>query len=167
MEKGAVYIVTQDPRYIDLLMVSAASLRRAMPQLPITVFSQFPVHSSLFDQVITVQAGQNGFFDKAAFLRKSPYNQTLFLDADTVILGPVTALFSLMERFDCAATHEEYRNTDWSGQYPRRDIPECFPEFNTGVLMMQRSQRMDDALQEWETLYAAHLRAKPDEPIDD
>jgi hypothetical protein len=40
---GAIYIITQDSRYTGLLLGSAASLKRVMPDLPITVFSQFQV----------------------------------------------------------------------------------------------------------------------------
>ncbi len=50
MANGAVYIITQDQRYVNLLLTSAASLKRAMPELPITVFSQFPVKSPWLDR---------------------------------------------------------------------------------------------------------------------
>ena len=55
MSNGAIYIITQHQRYIDLLLTSATSLKHAMPDLPITVFSQFPVESPLFDDVIAVK----------------------------------------------------------------------------------------------------------------
>jgi hypothetical protein len=73
----------------------------------------------------------------------------------------------LLDRFDCAATHEEYLDTDWFHQYPRPDIPASFPEFNTGILLFKRSPQMDAVLKKWEELYANHLREKPDQPIND
>ena len=48
MKIGAIYIITQDSRYIELLLNSAASLKRVMPDLPVTVFSQFPIESLQF-----------------------------------------------------------------------------------------------------------------------
>jgi hypothetical protein len=167
MSQGAIYIITQDPRYVEMLLTSAASLRRAMPQLPITVFSQFPVESPLFEKVVRVEPTQDGFFDKTRLMRESPYDRTLFIDADIYVAEPIPELFSLLDHFDCAATHEEYVSTDWHQRYPRPDIPESFPEFNTGILMLKRSEKVDRLLTEWGDLYQAYLEAKPGEKIND
>ncbi|MGO8795561.1 MAG: hypothetical protein ACLQLC_12115 [Candidatus Sulfotelmatobacter sp.] len=167
MSTGALYIITQDPRYVDLLLTSAASLKKAMPGLQISVFSQFPVESDLFDRVFSVDPTKDGFYDKAKLIRDSPYDRTLFIDADTYVLEPVPELFSLLDHFDCAATHEEYLNTDWHHRYPRTDIPSSFPEFNTGILLLKRSQKLNHMLDEWGALYQQYLEEKPGQPIND
>jgi len=167
MSIGAIYIITQDPRYVDLLLSSAASLKRAMPDLPITVFSQFPVNGPYFDKIVSVTPTQDGFYDKSRLILQSPYDRTLFIDADTYVLEPVSELFTLLDHFDCAATHEEYVSTDWFNRYPRQDIPESFPEFNTGILLFKRSERMERALHDWNDLYQGYLKAKPDQPLND
>ncbi|MFY9558883.1 MAG: hypothetical protein WAQ52_01495 [Terriglobales bacterium] len=167
MSQGAIYIITQDSRYLGLLLTSAASLKRAMPELPITVFSQFPVESPFFERVVRVEPTQDGFYDKTQFMRESPYDRTLFIDADTYVVEPISELFTLLDRFDCAATHEEYLNTDWFQRYPRPDVPESFPEFNTGILMLKRAQKVDRLLQQWGDLYRAYLEEKPGEKIND
>src|SRR5882672_1838286 len=167
MSQGAIYIITQDPRYVGLLLASAASLKRVMPELPITVFSQFPVESPLFETIVRVERTQDGFFDKTRLMRESPYDRTLFIDADIHVAEPFSELFTLLDRFDCAATHEEYVSTDWSQRYPRPDIPESFPEFNTGILMLKRSEKVDRLLAEWGDLYRAFLEAKPGQQIND
>ena len=167
MPDGAVYIITQDPRYLGLLLTSAASLKRAMPELPVTVFSQFPVDSPLFERVHVVNPGHDGFYDKARLIQSSPYGRTMLIDADTHVLSPVTELFALLNRFDCAATHEEYMSTDWHNRYPRSDIPSSFPEFNTGVLMLKSSDRVNRMLQHWGDLYRQFLETKPGEAIND
>ena len=122
MKIGAIYIITQDSRYRELLLNSAASLKRAMPDLPITVFSQFPLESANFERVIRVEGSQDGFYDKTLFFQQTPYERTLFIDADTYIVEPVPELFTMLDQFDFAATHEEYLNTDWWNRYPRPDI---------------------------------------------
>jgi hypothetical protein len=167
MTNGAVYIITHDPRYVGLLLTSAESLKRAMPDLPIAVFSQFPVESSLFERIEIVEPSTDGFYDKARLIRNSPYDRTLLIDADTYVLQPVPELFSLLDHFDCAATHEEYVNTDWHGRYPRPDIPASFPEFNTGVLLLKRSNRVSTMLEQWGMLYEQFLRDRPGEAIND
>jgi hypothetical protein len=167
MSQGAVYIITQDRRYVDLLLTSAASLKRAMPGLPITVFSQFPIESEYFERVISVKPTQEGFYDKATLIRQMPYERTLFIDADTYVVEPVPELFSVLEQFDCAATQEEHVNTDWFNRYPRADIPASFPEFNTGIVALKRSEKLDGFLRSWGELYQSYLQEKPGQPVND
>lgn len=167
MSDGAIYIITKDERYVKLLEASAASLKRVMPDLPITVFSQFSLSSAHFDKIIPVSTEGDGFYDKARLMLDSPYDRTLFLDADIYVAEPVTELFALLDRFDFAATHEEYLNTDWFNDYPRPDVPMSFPEFNTGVLAFKRSSNMHQVLQEWSRLYNEFLKNDPNSAIND
>jgi hypothetical protein len=167
MTTGAIYIITQDSRYIRLLLTSAASLKRVMPDLPITVFSQFPIQNPCFDRVIPVQGSQDGFYDKTLFFQQTPYDRTLFVDADIYVAEPVPELFTMLDQFDFAATHEEYLNTDWCNRYPRPDIPLSFPEFNTGILSYKRSPPMDRVLQAWSALYHSFLVQHPGQQIND
>jgi len=167
MANGAIYILTQDDRYVSLALQSVASLKRAMPDLPVTVFSQFAISSPLIERVVAVQPTRHGFYDKTKLMQQSPYDRTLFIDADIFVVEPFPELFSLLDRFDCAATHEEYVNTDWFHRYPRRDIPSSFPEFNTGIFLFKRSPAMDGVLKEWEALYAQYLKENPDQAIND
>jgi hypothetical protein len=167
MKAGAIYIITQDSRYTGLLLNSAASLKRVMPDLPITVFSQFPLESSAFERVIRVEGSQDGFYDKTLFMQQTPYQRTLFVDADIRIVDPVPELFTMLDQFDFAATHEEYLNTDWWNRYPRPDVPPSFPEFNTGILAYKRSPRMDSVLKDWAELYRSFLENHPGQKIND
>jgi hypothetical protein len=167
MKIGAIYIITRDARYIELLVNSAASLKRVMPDLPITVFSQFPLESSCFEKVIRVEGSEDAFYDKTLFFQQTPYDRTLFIDADIYVAEPVPELFSLLDHFDFAATHEEYLSTDWWNRYPRPDIPRSFPEFNTGVLAYRRSPQMDSVLKNWSALYRAFLEVHPGQEIND
>jgi hypothetical protein len=149
MPNGAIYILTQNERYVDLALQSIASLKRAMPDLPVTVFSEFPVVSPLIERVIPVEPTCDGFYDKTKLMQQSPYDRTIFVDADIFVLEPFTELFSLLDR------------------YPRSDVPSSFPEFNTGILLFRRSPQMDRVLKEWEALYAQFLHEKPDQQIND
>jgi hypothetical protein len=167
MKDGAIYIITQDDRYTKLLLTSVASLKRVMPDLPVTVFSQFPIESPLFERVIPVEPSKDGFFDKTVYMRQSPYERTLFVDADTYFVEPVPELFTVLDKFDCAATHEEYLNTDWFNNYPRADIPASYPEFNTGIMAFRRSPRMNNLLDDWMKLYESFLLDNPGKKSND
>ena len=167
MSNGAIYIVTQDPRYVDLLRISAERLKTVMPDLPITVFSQFPVNGSCFDKVIRVEGSSDGFYDKTKLIRDSPYERTIFVDADIYVAEAFPELFPLLDRFDCAATHEEYLDTDWFHNYPRPDIPASFPEFNTGIFLYKSSASVDRLLVKWGELYQQFIEENPKVAIND
>jgi hypothetical protein len=167
MANGAVYIVTQDSRYVDLLRISAQRLKTVMPDLPITIFSQFPISDGCFDQVVRVEGSSDGFYDKTRLIRESPYERTIFVDADIYVAEPFPELFSLLDRFDCAATHEEYMDTDWFHRYPRPDIPASFPEFNTGIFLFKRSASVDRLLMKWGELFREFMEQYPKLAIND
>lgn len=167
MSNGAIYIVTQDERYVELLRISAERLKAVMPDLPITVFSQFPITSSCFEKVIRVAGSTDGFYDKTKIIRESPYDRTIFVDADIYAAQPFPELFTLLDRFDCAVTHEEYLDTDWFHRYPQPNIPASFPEFNTGIFLYKRSASMDRLLIRWAELYKQFIDQNPKLAIND
>jgi hypothetical protein len=166
MTRGAIYIVTRDARYLNLLSSSVARLKCVMPNLPITVFSDLPAEGP-FDLVRVPSSQSDGFFDKARLMAESPYEQTVFIDTDIFVLEPFPELFAMLDRFDCALTHEEYVNTDWDNQYPRPDIPVSFPEFNTGLMAYRRSPATCALFKEWGELYRAFLNQHPGKRIND
>ena len=167
MTRGAIYVVTHDQRYLNLLRASAESLKRVMPELPVTVFSQFPVEAPYFDEVRKVEPLGDGFYDKARLMLESPYEQTVFIDTDIYAVQPFDEIFTLLERFDFAATHEEYLNTDWFSYYQRPDIPASYPEFNTGILAYRRSASMEQLLVNWSDLYRKFLEENPGKATND
>ncbi len=166
MEHGAIYIVTRNARYLNLLASSVARLREVMPELPITVFSDLPAEGP-FDLVRVSSSERDGFFDKARLMSESPYERTVFIDSDIYVVEPFAELFRMLDRFDCALTHEEYLNTDWDNHCPRPDIPVSFPEFNTGLIAYRRSPKTLALFKAWGELYQRFLYEHPSKPIND
>lgn len=166
MRRGAIYIVTRDTKYLNLLRSSVESLKSAMPDLPVTVFSDLPAEGP-FDVVRVSSSGSDGFFDKARLMTESPYQQSVFIDTDIFVVHPFQELFALLDRFDCALTHEEYHDTDWDHRYPRPDIPLSYPEFNTGLMAFRRSPEMSAVFQHWSDLYSRFLSEHPGFAIND
>lgn len=65
--RGAIYIATRDARYLNLLTSSVAQLKRIMPELPVTVFSDLTAQGP-FDLVRVSPSESDGFFDKARLM---------------------------------------------------------------------------------------------------
>lgn len=150
-------------RYARECVQAVQSLVRWEPALRITVYTS---HAELFSgydvDVRSLPGAQGGFGDKIAAMVDSPYENTLFLDADTVILEAVSGLFPLLSGFDLAVALECYA--------PDRtvELPQAFPEFNTGVILFRRSRATAAFLQAWRKAYRRQMEGchppKHDQP---
>jgi hypothetical protein len=145
-DRGIIYVAT-GRRHCDEACRSAAQAKRCMPELPISIFTDQQLESGVFDQVIGIPQA-SGFLNKVINIRRSPYRETLFLDSDTHVVSDVRPLFELLGRFDLAASHAPYRVT-----YGVDGVPDCFPEFNTGVLLYRRNNKTDELWERWIRLY--------------
>jgi hypothetical protein len=81
---------------------SAASVRAQMPGLGTAIVVDVPVDESLFDHVLKPAPGTPMKRQKMATLLASPFERTLFLDTDTLVIAPVWEVFDVLDRFDAA-----------------------------------------------------------------
>lgn len=127
-ERGILYIVWG--KADGPLQRSIESVRRWHPELPIYV-ERLPEGSTLLD--------------KAKMCDLSPFKETLFLDADTVVLGRLDFGFNQAFHFGLACCICEcpwaQRYTGWKGEAV---------EYNTGVLFW--SERGMSVMQAWRDL---------------
>jgi hypothetical protein len=153
MDRGVIY-VGFGQEYLSEVLVSAASVKRHMPHLPITVFCNPNITCPNVDEVIGVEPDESfpGCAAKIRHIAVSPYDQTLFLDSDTYVCGDLAELFALLDVFDLAAAHAPTRAI-----YEVEGVPDSFPEFNTGVILFRRSPEMAKVLSGWADLYLRHL----------
>ena len=110
---GVIYAVTGE-KFLREAEQSAASLRRHMPSLPIAIFTdRTDADPTLFDIIRSIASPAYSAFDKQFGFREVLFEKTLFLDSDTFITRPFPEIFTLLDRFDMAATREF-----WSGIKP-------------------------------------------------
>lgn len=148
-QQGILYVVTGE-RYIREAMESARSARKCMPELPLAIFcdDESLVEREYFTHVATLENPEYSFFDRIRAMNDSPFEKTLFLDSDTVVIEPCLEIFDLLERFDIAAAHAPVRVI-----HQLDACPECFPEFNCGVIAYRNSAEVRQVLSRWESLY--------------
>jgi hypothetical protein len=161
MNRGVIYVAFGQ-KYISEVLASAASSKRHMPQLPITLFCDADVACPDVDQVIGAEPDSTfpGCAAKIRHIAASPYDQTLFLDSDTYVCGDLAELFALMDEFDLAAAHAPSRAI-----YEVGGVPDSFPEFNTGVILFRRSSDVHAVLSSWGDLFARSLERLADGEI--
>lgn len=153
MNKGVIYVATGRD-YIALAVASAQSLRSVEPEIAIDLFTSDLDAPGLgvFDQVHPVPIDHARA--KLECMALSRFERTLFLDADTRVVGPLGDVFDILERFDCAMAHDVRRASDLiqEGHVP---TPYAFPQLNSGVVFYRRSAAMLAFLGEWARRYHA------------
>lgn len=149
MKQGVFYLVSGGRSYLGELLASLRSLRKWEPDLPVTVMSRFDLPAGLSHcRSMPLPADEHPLKLKVLSLRHSPYEQTLFLDTDTTILGKVSPLFAenAAAEFAAANSHE----ADWSARPPKFLAMVKPGDYNTGVLVYKKTPAVMDLLGRWE-----------------
>ncbi|MEW6212373.1 MAG: hypothetical protein AB1631_28870 [Acidobacteriota bacterium] len=123
-KRGIVYLVWGDS-IKDALARSIDSVRDLYPDMPIEVF---PVDGAV----------GNLSSSKARMCELTPFDTTLFLDADTVMLGNVDFAFQKAEQFGLACCICE---APWMRRYGDPAEAEMI-EYNTGVIFFSKEARL-------------------------
>jgi len=133
-DRGALYMVWgRDPKVERALERSKKSLAALHPELPI--------------EVVLIDASDpfKGLLEKAKMFERSPFQQTLYLDADTAVLGRLDSAFAKAEHFGIACSIAE---CPWARRYG--GIEGDIVEYNTGVLFF--SKKAKPIFDEWASL---------------
>ncbi len=158
--KGYLYVAAGE-RFVAEAMGSAYSLRSVDAGAHITLVTDRPVESDVFDQVIVqptkTQTYKHGLLYKVQHVYKSsPYDETLFIDSDTYICENINRIFELLEFFDVAIAPDP---TDVN----RPKSPESLQRlkaldvYNTGVILFKKNERNDQLFGNWLRIYQTKL----------
>lgn len=168
MTTGVLYVAIGE-RWCREASESAALVKRHMPGLPVTLFTDRAWRADAIDDVRVMAADGNPLLTKTLWLAESPYERTLFLDTDITLCDRIDDLFSLCERFDLAVPHAPYRLAHMGLDAPLPEflaagVPECFPGMNTGLLVYKRSERVSAFCQDWCEYHQRHCAITPRAP---
>ena len=126
-DRGVVYIVWGE-KIQPILQRSIASVNRLHPELPIHVETIAPDSTLL---------------DKARMHRLTPFEETVFLDSDTVVLGRLDYGFDMAARHGLALSICE---CPWGRRYG--GLEGDIVEYNTGVLFF--TEKAHPVFDAWE-----------------
>lgn len=151
---GILYVASNSS-FRDEAIVSARSVKSVWPDIPIAIITDEPVDRELFNFVKIVKM-EGGNIDKVRCIAQSPFQRTVLLDTDTYCLAAFPEVFDLLDRFDMAVAHDTGRFTQrWDssvGDYVfiyAESVPECFPEFNTGVIVFRSEPQVLQVFERW------------------
>jgi hypothetical protein len=86
--RGVLYVATSD-EFIEEANSSARSVREVMPDVSIAIVSDRDVKSNVYDFCIKLDSPEYGFGDKILAMKQTPFEKTLYLDADTYVQSSV------------------------------------------------------------------------------
>jgi hypothetical protein len=142
MSDGILYVAC-GARYLEAAAKSACSVRAAAGQhLRIAVATDGPPAPG-FDDTIHLDE-TDSFRAKILGMNASPFERTLALDVDTYAVGDVSEILHVLDKFDLAAAHAPNRVAQ-----PMDDIPDAFPELNTGVVAFRRNDPVRRLMRAW------------------
>ncbi|MBR9891035.1 hypothetical protein GYB14_05020 [bacterium] len=151
---GFVY-AAKGAKYIDLALNSARSLKDSTPGATVHLYcDSHPAEGHCFDAVHLLSESQSKR-PKFEALRRAEFDRTIYLDADTFVCADISDIFFTLDRFDIAGAHVVLRNSRHSHRTHKIQFPNSFPQINTGVLAIRKSQRMSDFLAQVDAEMAA------------
>ena len=158
MTRGAVYYAVRQPKYLELAAQSARSLRRHMPDLPITLFTDLPecrhVKRGRFDSVERLPpVSERECHGLQVAIAGSPYDVSLFMGADTWACGDLSEVLDAIEHSPLdfmATTVQQYRYVHRLDPiFEKAGVPDAYPRYETGIVGMERNSRTELLMRRW------------------
>jgi len=132
-KRGVLYVVWGNNERIDsALKRSIASVKQHHPELTIHV----------------ERLAEGGKINKIRACTLAPFEQTLFLDNETVVLGKLDYGFEKAEKFGLACCINE---CPWARRYTDKDLSGDMIEYNSGVLFF--TEKAAPVFDAWKRLF--------------
>lgn len=146
--RGVIFAATGD-RHVRLVQRAAESLRRIHSHLEIDLFTDSAGRDigAPFSRVVELE--DVWFRSKIDAMRLTRFEHTIYLDADVIVIADIEDVFDLLDRFDIAAAHDQEANSAHGTKIWREELPACFPQFNSGVLVYRAVPAVLDLIREW------------------
>ena len=149
--RGVVYVACGEP-FVEAASASARSVREHSPSLAIHLYADRVDRADpLFDGVTRIEKPHRR--SKVDCLVDTPFQRTLYLDADTSVVDDISEMFEILDRFDLAIAHAHRRNHPDTRTTWNLELPASFPQLNGGVLLFRRNERVLDLLGAWRDAY--------------
>jgi hypothetical protein len=141
-QRGAYYCAIGED-YARMAEVSAASLRRHNPSLPITVFTDQEISCHRFDKIIELEKPDSVLalrLQKIRIFEKIRAKRGLYLDCDAFVAGNIMPLFALMNRYDIAVAYDLGRHVS----------EPLGTHMNSGVIVFNNNERTRELWRTWQ-----------------
>lgn len=136
--RGFVTIATGNQKYYQLAVDLLKSYRvNGKSTLPFAIICDRDCPEAReFDDMVLISDPHHSYLDKLALYRNIPYDETIFIDADALILSPIDNIwddFASMGDFSCYGTALPLNSQ--GGWFVYEDMGELKQQLNFGVSM--------------------------------
>lgn len=152
-KKGIVYIATGE-QFVQEATISAGSVKEVMPDVSITLLTDQKIEAEIFDNIIPISDPRHDFGDQVYHLDRTPYERTIFLDSDIYLDDSIEDVFEVLDEFDIAASQDTRNYSSARIDYESvKRIPDCFSEYNSGVVAFRKNSATQDFFEIWKDTY--------------
>jgi hypothetical protein len=149
-DQGVIYVATGE-LFVKMAAMSAVSVKDHNPGLPVHIFTDCDTASyGCFDSATRISDPHSR--SKVDYVSETPYQRTLFLDADTWVCEDITHMFELLDRYDIALSYDDGRARR-PKRYAGGPAPKTFQPFNSGVILYKRSDKTLKLFDSWKKTY--------------
>ncbi len=162
--RGVIYIATTKKAYLEAALISALALRQHEPEIPITLICDQPLLKLLpLDEYKIssrlLESNSHNFSSRDIKTRLnafSPYQETLFLDADIIPLGPISGLWDYIAKGDMAMVLDRLPRVslcDHVSQaeksYTLEQLPGNTSQYNSGLMLWRNTPAIQSLFSQW------------------
>lgn len=155
--RGYLTLAARNPRFLEMAVDMALSLREHT-RLPVALAADTELarlartrYAGVFDEVTLLpDRFQQGRALKYGTAEASPFEETVFVDADCIVLGPMDDLFDALEHADMAMTGEQLTPEENRVHHGfsttaliRRFGLETYLKTNSGLFVFRRSAALE------------------------
>lgn len=173
LRRGFVTLATGRPRFLEMAVDMALSLREHT-DLPVGLIADEPLaartrrdFAEVFDEITLLSPRfLDGRVRKYGVASASPFEETVYVDADCIVLGPLDHLFEALAEHEVALLGEQLtRDEDENHHgFSTRRLMERFGldrylKTNSGVLVFRRPGAVD-VMEAWRACFLEEVRPR-------
>ena len=162
MTNGFIFAVSGSG-YTSLAQQAAATVAQHHPDIPIDLYTDQTIDDPVFAQIHQLHVSSPR--PRFEALLRSRFERTICLDSDLFVIAPIDDVFDVLQRFDIASSHDQRLNVgSHTLVFHTKPVPAAFPQFNSGVLGIRKSDATMAFVRQWQKEFeASHL--KIDQPV--
>lgn len=153
LSNGILFVAT-GADYIRIAERAAKTAKAVMPDLSVDLITDGleDVEEGVFDEV-RIGSGETGPRARLRWLKETRFARTLHVDADVTFVDDLQDVFRLLDKYDLAVAQDQSRNAIGNCQPLEHDLPDCFPQFNCGVIAYRSTPEVFGFLDDWHRMY--------------
>ncbi len=144
--RGVLYVAWGEA-HVEVARRSAATVKKHNPWLETAIFCHAGDDTRGFDHAMVIPDGMRR--PKVNLLPESPFEETLFLDNDTLVRADLRSMFRLLEKYTLCGAQVVLWHRPRHLKSCGLDLPDAFPEINTGVLLYRKGAEIARFCSAW------------------